>query len=327
MDLSKNKRILIIRLSSLGDILLTTPFIRSIKNQYNSVGIDILLRKDYQDLFKFNPYIDRIFTYTNDNYFDLMLELIERNYDLVIDLQNNFRSIKIRRKIGSRTFSFNKKIISKFFLVHFKINLLKISPLIPQRYADSIPNFHLDNDGLDLFLPDRKGQDLNPEEDYIGIAPGSRHFTKMWPKEYYIDLSKMLQYDGFKIVIFGGKSDKKLCEEISKEVSGSVNLCNDDDILKTAENMKKCKAIICNDSGLMHAASACRVPVLAIYGSSVKEFGFLPYNCKNLILENILITCRPCSHIGKSMCPKKHFNCMKELTPGIAYSKLKELLN
>ena len=137
----------------------------------------------------------------------------------------------------------------------------------------------------------------------------------------------MLQYDGFKIVIFGGKSDKQLCEEISKEISGSVDLCNDDDILKTAENMRICKAIICNDSGLMHAASACGVPVLAIFGSSVKEFGFLPYKSKNLILENNKITCRPCSHIGKSKCPKKHFNCMKELTPGIAYSKLKELLN
>ena len=327
LDLIKNKRILIIRLSSLGDIFLTTPLIRSIKNQNKSVSIDILLRKGYQDIFKFNPYIDRIFTYINYNYLDLMHELVDRNYDLVIDLQNNFRSARIRRIIGAKVFSFNKKSISKFFLVNFKINTLKTSPLIPQRYADSIPNFNLDNDGLDLFLPDKKGQELNTEENYIGIAPGSRHFTKMWLKEYYIELSKMLQYDGFKIVIFGGKSDKQLCEEISKEISGSVDLCNDDDILKTAENMRICKAIICNDSGLMHAASACGVPVLAIFGSSVKEFGFLPYKSKNLILTNNKITCRPCSHIGKSKCPKKHFNCMKELTPGIAYSKLKELLN
>ncbi len=327
MDLSKNKRILIIRLSSLGDILLTTPLIRSMKNQYKSVGIDILLRKEYQDLYKFNPYIDRIFTFTNDNYLDLMPELKKRDYNLVIDLQNNYRSIRIRSKIGSAVFSFNKKSISKFLLVHFKAHLLKSLPLIPQRYADSIPNFHLDNDGLDLFLPDKQGQDLDPIENYIGIAPGSRHFTKMWPKDYYIDLSKMLQYDGFKIVIFGGKSDQKLCEEISKEVIGSVNLCNDDDILKTAENMGKCKAIICNDSGMMHTASTCKVPILAVFGSSVKEFGFIPYNCKYLILENNQIDCRPCSHIGKDKCPKKHFNCMKELTPGIAYSKLKELLN
>ena len=193
LNLSKNKRILIIRLSSLGDILLSTPLIRSIKNQNKLVSIDILLRKEYQDLFKFNPYIEHIFTYDNDVYIDLLRELNDRNYDLVIDLQNNFRSAKIKRKIGSKVFSFNKRSISKFILVHFKFNTLKNSPLIPQRYADSVPGLNMDDRGLDLFLPDKKGQDLIPDDNYIGIAPGSKHFTKMWLKEYYIDLSKMLQ--------------------------------------------------------------------------------------------------------------------------------------
>jgi ADP-heptose:LPS heptosyltransferase len=91
--------------------------------------------------------------------------------------------------------------------------------------------------------------------------------------------------------------------------------------------MKKCKAVICNDSGLMHTACAVGTPVLTFFGSTVKEFGFTPYRNKNLILENNSLSCRPCSHIGRDKCPKNHFKCMKELTPEIVFNKLNQLLN
>ena len=91
--------------------------------------------------------------------------------------------------------------------------------------------------------------------------------------------------------------------------------------------MKECKAIVCNDSGLMHTACAMKVPVLALFGSTIREFGFTPYNNKNLILENKTLSCRPCTHIGRENCPKNHFKCMLELSPGDAYNKLIELIN
>ena len=329
MNLSKIKSILIIRLSSLGDILLTTPLIRSIKEQYGSISIDFVLREQYFDLLKFNPNINTLFIYPNDaeKKINLFNDLSKRNYDLVIDLQNNFRSAEIRRKLRVRSVKFNKRTLDKFLLVKFKINRLTNARQIPMRYAESLHNFTLDEKGLDLFLPENINSVLNMNEKYIGIAPGSRHFTKMWLKEYYIDLCKMLSYDGYKIVLFGGKSDVDLCKELTEQIAGSINLCSKDDIITIAVNMKKCDAVVCNDSGLMHAASAMGVPVLAVFGSTVKEFGFTPYKSKSLILENKSLSCRPCSHIGRSSCPKKHFNCMTELTPGAAYSKLKELLN
>ena len=149
----------------------------------------------------------------------------------------------------------------------------------------------------------------------------------MWPEKYYIQLGNMLEKNGFKVVLFGGSDDKQICTRISSELLSAINLSNDNDILQTAADMKMCNVIYCNDSGLMHAATSVSIPVIAFYGSTVKEFGFTPYKANNLIVENNLLSCRPCTHIGRSSCPKKHFKCMMDLSPQIAYEQLKVLMS
>jgi len=243
-------------------------------------------------------------------------------------LQNNFRSAGIRKKIKAKEVRiFNKRTLDKFLLVKFKINRLKNAELIPVRYAKALDNFELDNEGLDLFTGELKPSINGRGKNYIGLAPGSRHFTKMWPKDYFINLACSLNDKGYTIILFGGNDDKIICEEISLAVPVSINLSNDNDLLLTAVNMKECKAVVCNDSGLMHVACAMKIPVLVFLGSTVKEFGFSPFKNKNLILENNTLSCRPCSHIGRESCPKKHFKCMLEITPGLAFNKLIELIN
>jgi len=327
LDLSKIKKLAIIRLSSLGDILLTTPFIRSLKKQFPQLEIDFILKGQYKDLLFHNPYIVRIFSY-DANQKDLLFdELKKYNYDFIIDLQNNFRSAEIKRALKAPAVSFNKKTFEKFVLVHFKINKLKNLPLIPERYAHSLDGFRLDDEGLDLFLPEGINSQLKDGLNYIGIAPGSRHFTKMWPEEYYIKLGNILSGNNYKVVLFGGKDDKQTCSRISSKIENSINLCNDDNLFQTAADMKKCSAIVCNDSGYMHVACALKIPVLVFFGSTVREFGFAPYKNKNILLENNSLTCRPCSHIGRESCPKKHFKCMLELSPETAFNKLKMIIN
>ena len=158
---------------------------------------------------------------------------------------------------------FNKLSWQKFLLVKFKINKLSDAPPIPERYASAIDDFKLDNDGLDLFTNNKPSNSLVELTKLVGFCPGSRHYTKMWPKEYYIELGKKLIDDGFNLVLFGGKDDKEICDEISSNVSKCINLCNDNNILQTAADMKMCRTIICNDSGLMHAACAVKVPVIS----------------------------------------------------------------
>ncbi|MCH7962484.1 MAG: glycosyltransferase family 9 protein [Bacteroidetes bacterium] len=329
MQLEKVNKLLIVRLSSLGDILLSTPLIRSIKIRFPKTKMDFVVREEYKDLLLLNPHLRNILIYNNDDEKLKILKnkICENNYDLIIDLQNNLRSLLLLKYYSSSVIRFKKNNINKFLLVHFNINKLKNAKQIAVRYASTLKNFQLDDKSLQLITDKIQNPVLNDVENLIGICPGSKHFTKMWPEEYFIRLGNLLNKNGFNIVLFGGKDDIKVCERISSKLSSVINLCNDNNILQTAADMKCCKVIYCNDSGLMHTATAVNVPVIAFFGSTVKEFGFTPYNSNNLILENNSLSCRPCTHTGRDSCPEKHFKCMKEITPQSAFEKISLLLN
>jgi len=311
----------------LGDILLTTPLLRSLKKKYPDISIDFLIREEFRDAVGFNPNLDQIITLEkNYDLAETIQSLKTNEYNLIIDLQNNFRTKNIVQKLKLQTLRFIKPNIKKFILVHFKVNLLKEQKPIPQRYADVIPGFKLDSDGLDLFYPEKIKSELDSKSNFIGLIPGAFHFTKRWLLDYYIELGNKLINEGFKVVIFGGQSDREICAELHSAIAHSVDLSNDNNLFQTAEDMKQCKVVVCNDSGLMHTAAAVKVPVISIFGSTVKEFGFTPYGIRNLVLENNSLSCRPCSHIGKDTCPKKHFNCMKEITPDHVYNELQKFI-
>jgi len=335
LKLAAYKKILIIRLSSLGDILLATPMIRSIQREYPEKKIHFLLRAEYESVMVNNHFIEKFFQYTriDEENKKLIKELKREKYDLVIDLQNNLRSAYVTSKLRVKTVRFNKRDRDKLLLVKFKINLLKNAPQMPVRYASIFDDFKLDDEGLDLITLNAPSPLFDPNKKYIGFAPGSKHFTKMWPEEYYIQLGKMLNDDGYTIALLGGKDDRLVCAEIATKVD-SIDLSNKNDLLQTSADMKKCLGIVCNDSGMMHTASAVDVKVLAIFGSTVKEFGFTPYTGKEsglltkyLIMENKSLSCRPCTHIGRDKCPKTHFKCMLEITPQLVYNNINLFLN
>src|SRR5574338_507045 len=257
--------------------------------------------------------------------FDLIKQLKNNKYDLIIDLQNNLRSRKLTSALQIRKIQFDKRSIDKFLIVNFKINKLKKAPPIPVRYSRTIEDIKLDNEGLDLFSDKTANPLILGKKNLIGFCPGAQHFTKRWPEKYFIELGNTLINDGFSLALFGGKIDKEICSRLSNAIPGIIDLSNDNDLLQTAADIKLCKAVVCNDSGLMHVASAMKTNIIAIFGSSVKEFGFSPYNCNNLILENNSLNCRPCSHIGRSCCPKKHFDCMNLTTSKMVLDNLKSI--
>ena len=324
MDLSEAKKILIVRLSSLGDVLLTTPVVRSLKKNYPQLLIDFLIKKNFADAVRFNPNINSTIIY--DDSLKLLEQLKDNSYDLIIDLHNNFRSKKIVRQLGLPAYKFVKPNFEKFILVHFKINLLKDIKPITQRYANVISNLELDGDGLELFIPDSVKSELEEFNNVIGICPGAVHFTKRWPIEFYAEFGRRLAEDGYKVAILGGKSDRDICSDMQMMIPNSIDLSNNNDLFQTAAHMKNCKAVVCNDSGLMHTAAAMGIPVISIFGSTVKEFGFAPYGVQSLVIENHDLNCRPCTHIGKSKCTKRHFKCMNEITPNLVYDKFQNLL-
>jgi len=326
IDFSKLTKILIIRLSSIGDILLTTPLIRSIKKKNPEVQIDFVLKEEFFELLQNNPNLTNIYKYTKltSDKQKIINSLISNGYEIVIDLQNNLRSLEIIRPLHCKILRFKKNNFKKFLLVHFKINALKKAPQIPVRYAEAA-GIELETEGLDFFTENLPDSRLDKNEKYIGLCPGSKHFTKRWPKEYFFELGTRLESAGYKIVLFGGLEEVELCFELENQIKNALNLCNTS-ILQVGSDMKMCRAIYTNDSGLMHLASAIKVPVIAFFGSTVKEFGFYPYRAKSIELEIKNLSCRPCTHIGRISCPKIHFKCMKEIKPEQAFNSLNNLL-
>ena len=314
-------KILVIRLGSLGDVLLTTPVIHALKLEFPAAQIDFVVKEQYKDSLLHNPNITNLFIYEKEKVKKMNSDLKATGYDLVIDLQNNIRSHILTRGLKTTIYRFKKPSFKKFLLVKFKINLLKDLKTITQRYADTA-RVHIEAEEPKLFLPPNSTSRLMDGFNYIGFCPGSKHFTKRWLPEYFVQLGNELVKRGYKIVLFGGKSDNELCNLISGKIHGCINLQNDDQLLQTAVDMKKCMLVLTNDSGLMHTASALDVPIVAIFGSTVREFGFSTAGARNLILENKSLSCRPCSHIGKSNCPQKHFKCMKEITPEYVLDRL-----
>lgn len=310
----------------MGDILLATPLIRSIKKQNPDIQIDFVLKEEFLELVQLNPNLANIHIYSKQSFEKQILinTLISNNYEIVIDLQNNIRSKEITKHLHCQTLLFKKNDIKKFLLVNFKINRLKNTPQIPVRYAETA-GIKLDDEGLDLFTEEIASSKLDLNKSIIGLCPGAKHFTKRWPKEYFIELGKNLEYAGYEVVLFGGVNEEQLIGEIASQLSNAVNLCNDS-ILQSAANMKMCKAIFTNDSGAMHLSCAVKVPVIAFFGSTVQEFGFYPYKAHSVELEVDNLPCRPCTHIGRKSCPLIHFKCMKDIKPDFAFNSLNRLL-
>lgn len=316
---------MIIRLSSLGDVLLTTPIVRALKKKYVDSEIDFLVKKEFSDVYEYNPNINQIIEFNKNDLFNIRKKVCDNNYDLIIDLQNNLYSKRLTFNVQSKIYRFKKPSFKKIILVKFRIDLLKNSKSIIERYAKTA-SVELDNDGLEIFNADGIIEKNKTEQKIIGFCPGAKHFTKQWPRENFILLGKELTKLGFTISLFGGSAERKLCNEISKEIPNSINYQNENDLFQTALNMKNCYLVVANDSGLMHLAAAIKIPVVAIFGSTVKSFGFTPYGVKYKIVENNLIDCRPCSHIGKNNCPKRHFKCMQDITPSHVHVQIQNFL-
>jgi len=324
IDFSKLQKILIIRLSSIGDILLTTPLIRSIKKINPEIQIDFVLKEEFFELMQNNQYLTNIHKYPKHVGKQILINaLISNKYELVIDLQNNLRSREIIRLLHCQVLRFKKNNFKKFLLVHFKINKLKDAHQIPVRYAETA-GIELDTEGLDFFTLNEPDSKLKTNEKFIGLSPGAKHFTKRWPAEYFIALGKKLEASGYRVLLFGGLSEAEIINEIGNKLRSAINLCCDS-ILQAGANMKLCKVIYTNDSGAMHLATAVKVPVIAFFGSTVREFGFYPYKARSIELENQNLSCRPCTHIGRRSCPKIHFKCLNEIKPETAFNSLNNL--
>lgn len=312
-------KFLIIRFSSIGDIILTSPVVRNLKTQFPNAEVHFVTKKNYQSLLSNNPYVDKCFVLEN-SLNKLVDELKNENYDYIIDLHNNLRTSIIKLKLGKKSFSFDKLNLKKWLMVRFKKNLLPNVHIV-DRYMATVSKLGIQNDnkGLDYFIskntvfPEILNQNANFNQ-YVVYAIGGQHETKKLPFHKMLELCQSINQP---LVLIGGKEDKQLGEKVveyfGKTNKAIINLCGQCSIDQSALVIQNSSVVYTHDTGMMHIAAALKKSIVAIWGNTIPEFGMYPYQTSYVSLENKDINCRPCSKIGFTKCPKGHFDCMNQI--------------
>jgi heptosyltransferase-2 len=341
-------KILVIRFSSIGDIILASPLLRVLHKKFPASRIDFLVRKEYSELVQHNPNLNHVYEFDTASGFNelrrLKTTVQKEQYDLIVDIHNSLRSRFLRLFNEAKgTVIINKRVWERTMLVKFKKNYYRDIISVADRYIEQLKEHGIKNDGegLELYIPDEirnrvssrmAALELDLFGKIIGFCPSAKHATKCWPKERYVELGiKLAEEYNAKILLFGGPSDIERSKYITNSINASVHQANAADfsselsLLETAAAMQFCDLVVTNDSGLMHIAAAMKRKVVAIFGSTVQEFGFFPVGTKNIVLEQKGLYCRPCSHIGRSSCPEGHFRCMNEIQVTNVLNSIREI--
>ncbi len=321
-------KFLVIRFSSIGDIVLTTPVVRCIYKQVPTAKIHFLTKPAYAPIVSANPYISKCHYLQND--ITATIEKLKaEDFDYIIDLHHNLRTLKVKKALGKKAYSFHKLNIQKWLLTNAKIN--RMPPVhIVDRYMNTLSSFGIVNDGagLDYFIPppeELKIEDIptSHHAGYIGVVIGATYNTKRYPVHKVKEFCNSLDHP---IILLGGKEDQDNGNEIRAADPFKIyNACGKFSLHESADIIRKAKLVVTNDTGLMHIAAAFKRPVISLWGNTVPAFGMYPYYGNNYLARHDLspydimevnhLSCRPCSKIGYSRCPKGHFRCMELLDP------------
>ncbi|MDB4835250.1 glycosyltransferase family 9 protein [Cyclobacteriaceae bacterium] len=326
------KKILVVRFSSIGDIVLTTPVVRCLKNQLDNAQIHYVTKPGFRGVLEENPYIDKVHILT-ESLGELITELKAEKFDYVIDLHSNLRSLVIKKRLGVKSYTFDKLNFKKYLLVNFKINRMPNIHIV-DRYMATIEKLgvHNDNKGLDYFYnqKDEVEQGWLPtpfyEAGFSAFAIGGQHATKRLPIDKLLELCAKINGP---IVLLGGPEDVEVAQQVEQFFAPGKNVSADlteglnkrtvifngvgkFNLNQSASIVKQAQRVFTHDTGVMHIAAAFQKEVFSIWGNTVPELGMYPYQTKFTIFEVKDLSCRPCSKIGYDECPKGHFKCMNE---------------
>ena len=314
------KRVLIIRFSSIGDIVLTSPVIRCLHEQMPGVEVHYLTKEKFLPVLSANPYIYKVHV-LKDDLAPVIRELKKLDFDFIVDLHKNLRSSRVKMALKKPSGTFNKLNVEKWLIVNFKIDRLPHVHIV-DRYFEAVKSLGVKNDGkgLDYFIPeeDRVGRADLPEgfdHDFIAFAIGGMHYTKMIPEERILELVELLNMP---VVLLGGAADRERGSHVVSATEKNVyNACGELNINQSASIVSMASKVLTNDTGLMHIAAAFKKDIYSFWGNTIPAFGMYPYlpegEGRSTILEVKDLSCRPCSKIGHDRCPKKHFRCMMDI--------------
>lgn len=310
-------KILIIRFSSIGDIVLTTPVIRCLHEQLKA-EVHYLTKKSFAAILQHNPHVSKVWSF-DKNVAEILPLLREENFNVIIDLHKNLRSWRVRWALRHiKSFAFQKLNFEKWLLVNVKINKMPRVHIV-ERYLQTLTNLGVydDGKGLEYFIPSKDEIDIKnlsknqfAAENFVAFVIGAAHATKRLPEAKIIDFCKKIPLP---VVLLGGKEEAVQGERIATAAGAHVyNFCGKLNLNQSASVVQQAHTVVTHDTGLMHIAAAFGKRIISIWGCTVPAFGMSPYlpNAANKILEINGLSCRPCSKIGFEKCPKGHFDCM-----------------
>ncbi len=325
------QRILVIRFSSIGDIVLTTPLIRNIRARFPEAQIDFVTKHEFFELLQTNPHLDTVYTYNSQSGLQglwmLGLTLWHNHYNVCIDIHKNYRSYALRCLVRStQTVTYSKHIIRRTLLVKAGVNYYTEILRIPERYLKQLKPFGVvdDGKGSELFPSEThytkansifRQENLNEDQLAIGFGAIAAHPLKEWPAERFITLGRQLvRRHHARILLFGGPGDIQKVEHIAKQIPNDpIVLCGRLSLLESAAALERCILFIGNDTGTVHIAAAMKRNVIVLFGPTVEEFGFYPYGTRATVMC-VSLPCRPCTHTGKGTCKIQETHaCMKKI--------------
>lgn len=324
----KKLKVLIVRFSSIGDIVLTTPVIRGLKQQAGA-EVHFLTKKAFRSLVDANPFVDRVFA-IDKRVGEVLPDLRREKYDHLIDLHRNLRSGQVKRDLSAKNHSFDKINLAKWLRVNLRVDRLPDLHIV-DRYLEPVRKLGIgaDGAGLDYFIPEAEQVDLKllarrvfPDDGhwraqlqsgaYLGLVIGAAHATKRLPPDLLTELAGQLPKP---LLLLGGPGDREVGERIAVAIPGVVNTCGDFSLHGSASLIDQGAGLITHDTGLMHIGAALGKRMVVVWGNTIPEFGMYPYDPedtgKAVSFEVDGLSCRPCSKIGYQTCPKGHFACMR----------------
>lgn len=313
-------KFLIIRFSSIGDIVLTTPVIRCLKQQVPDAEVHFLTKSSFLPVVQHNPYIDKIHLLAHS--WELMIEeLKSENYDYIIDLHHNTKTLRVKSALKKKSFSFYKLNIEKYIYTSIKLNILPKVHIV-DRYLKTVESFGVKNDGagLDYFISkeeETKREDIPASHSagFVACVIGAALGTKQWPVHKWKEFCLQLNHP---VILLGGPEDVTAGNEIAAVDDIKVyNACGKFKLNESADLVRKAKLVVTNDTGLMHIAAAYKKPIISLWGNTVPSFGMTPYYGVSMVPHTMVqvnkLWCRPCSKIGYKKCPLGHFKCMEKI--------------
>lgn len=316
-------KILIIRFSSIGDIVLTTPVLRCIRMQ-TGAEVHFLTKESFRSVVEHNPHVSRVHT-IRKKVSEVLPALRSEGFDFVVDLHHNLRSWQVKSALGVPSKSFDKLNWEKWLLVNLGISRLPKLHIVDRYLAAATP-LGVQNDGLglDYFIPETDDEAAQgflaghfgaQIPAFIALVTGAAHATKRLPEARLVELCRLIPIP---VVLLGGPEELEQGERIVAQAGAHViNGCGKLKLNQSAAVLRRAQKVITHDTGLMHIAAALGKDIVSIWGNTVPEFGMTPYmpvgQPAGKILEVKELSCRPCSKIGYQTCPKGHFRCMNDI--------------